>query len=144
MEFPALIRGRVKRAAPNILRQLLRTRAFDRPKKCHIFTETAANSFNQELLGDTLEAIAEQKAGIIKKGSLVLFCKSLPGSVVAIIERIVNGQEARLIVVDPLQTHAGLDLPWLLPDNLGLAKAALIHSGLGLTGIERAFWPCRY
>ena len=70
----------------------------------------------------------------------------MPTTVVDIIERTVKIEEASLVMVDPSRKGEDFDLsgPWLLPDNLALAKAVLAHSGVGLTGIGRAIWPGRY
>lgn len=102
----------------------------------------------QALLGDTLEAIAEQKAGIIKKDSVVFCCASMPVGVLDTIARTAKLQNASLTLVQPanLDASGGGEAPsltWALPDNVVLATAALMHAGLALTGMERVFWPCR-
>jgi dihydrofolate synthase / folylpolyglutamate synthase len=140
------------------------TNVIDRPAACAI---TSISMDHRELLGDTLEAIASEKAGIIKPGAPVAI-----GAQSANVTRVLADTAERVGACTHLRghdwhidTHGGrfrysdavgsLDLPLpSLPgryqwDNAGIAIAALRASGLGLPdsafidGITRAEWPAR-
>lgn len=140
------------------------TNVIARPAACAI---TAISMDHRELLGDTLEAIAWEKAGIIKSGVPVAI-----GAQPANVTRVLT-DAARSVGAPPVlrdrdwridasergmrysDALGALDLPRpSLPgthqwDNAGIAMAALRASGLGLPdrafndGMTRAEWPAR-
>jgi dihydrofolate synthase / folylpolyglutamate synthase len=140
------------------------TNVIDRPAACAI---TSISMDHRELLGDTLEAIASEKAGIIKPGVPVAI-GAQPANVTRVLTNTARSVGASALVrdhdwhVDPdgggfrySDAAGSLDLPppslpgryqW---DNAGIAIAALRASGLGLPdsafidGITRAEWPAR-
>jgi dihydrofolate synthase / folylpolyglutamate synthase len=122
---------------------------------------------HRELLGDTLEAIASEKAGIIKPGVPVAI-GAQPANVTRVLTNTARSVGASALVRDHdwhVDAHGGgfrysdaigslvLPPPSLLGryqwDNAGIAIAALRASGLGLPdsafidGITRAEWPAR-
>ena len=131
---------------------------------CAVITSLSLD--HQEFLGDTLERIAWEKAGVMKPGRPCVTGAHPPGAA-AVLERRAAQAGARLLVhgrdwrIAPhgrglrYQDAAGtLDLPppALLGahqvDNAGLAVAALRASGLGVPdagwqGLSRAEWPAR-
>jgi dihydrofolate synthase/folylpolyglutamate synthase len=139
------------------------TNVVDRPAACAI---TSISLDHQEFLGDTVEAIAGEKAGIIKPGRPVASGHQ-PAAVRAVLEREAAAQGAVLLLrgrdweVTPeggglrYQDSAGtLDLPApalagaFQHDNAGIAVAALRAAGLALPppayrGIATASWPAR-
>ena len=134
------------------------------PAACAI----AALSMDHEaFLGDTLAAIAAEKAGIIKPGRPVVTGRQSPDAL-SVIEAEAASQHAPLLLRDRdwhiertmagrllyHDRHGPLDLP--LPglpgphqiDNAGLAVATLRASGLVLpdsafAGIANTSWPAR-
>lgn len=140
------------------------TNVIDRPAACAI---TSISMDHRELLGDTMEAIASEKAGIIKPGVPVAI-GAQPTNVTRVLidtaERVgasalLRGREWHIAAhgsgfrySDAVGT-LDLPLPSLLGryqwDNAGIAIAALRASGLGLPdsafidGIVRAQWPAR-
>ncbi|CAM2949381.1 bifunctional folylpolyglutamate synthase/dihydrofolate synthase [Komagataeibacter xylinus] len=141
------------------------TNVIQHPAACAI---TAISMDHEAFLGDTLAAIAGEKAGIIKHGVPVATGRQ-PAEVMAVIARTAQAQTAPLWrrdhewFIDPTadgtalryrDAHGTLDLP--LPglrgahqiDNAGLAIATLRASSLpvprqGWAGIARARWPAR-
>ncbi|MBM3527439.1 MAG: bifunctional folylpolyglutamate synthase/dihydrofolate synthase [Alphaproteobacteria bacterium] len=140
------------------------TNVIDRPLASAI---TPVSMDHLEFLGDTLEKIAEEKAGILKSGVPAAIGPQ-PDAALAAIERqalrvraplkvsgehwSVHEERGRLVYQDD---DGLLDLP--APklhgrhqlDNAGTAIAALRASGLALplsafeTGVARAEWPAR-
>jgi dihydrofolate synthase / folylpolyglutamate synthase len=140
------------------------TNVIDRPAACAI---TSISMDHRELLGDTLEAIASEKAGIIKPGVPVAI-GAQPANVTRVLTNTARSVGASALVRDHdwhVDAHGGgfrysdaigslvLPPPSLLGryqwDNAGIAIAALRASGLGLPdsafidGITRAEWPAR-
>jgi dihydrofolate synthase / folylpolyglutamate synthase len=136
------------------------TNVVDRPRLCVI---TPVSLDHQQYLGDTVGAIAGEKAGILKRGVPCVVGPQTDEGLAAIEARaarlgaplMVRGQhwhcfaEAGRMV---FQDEAGLlDLP--LPnlpgphqiDNAGAALMALRHLGAGSpeAAVTRAFWPAR-
>ena len=125
---------------------------------------TSISMDHRELLGDTLEAIAAEKAGIMKPGVPVVTGSQDP-AVLAVLAREADRIGAKLLArgrswtVEP--TSAGLryaddagtlDLPrpsLIGPhqaDNAGIAVAALRAAGYaspGIAGLAAAEWPAR-
>jgi dihydrofolate synthase/folylpolyglutamate synthase len=140
------------------------TNVIARPAACAI---TSISMDHRELLGDTLEAIATEKAGIIKPGVPVAIGVQ-PANVTQVLTDTANRVGASALLrgrdwhIDALgdglrfsDAPGSLDLP--LPslrgkyqwDNAGIAIAAVRASGLGLpdsafiNGIVHAEWPAR-
>lgn len=140
------------------------TNVIDRPAACAI---TSISLDHRELLGDTLEAIAAEKAGIMKPGVPVAIGAQPPEVLDVFLEhaahlgtpvllRSRDWQVAPLPVGFRYQDGDGmLDLPPpSLPgafqlDNAGIAIAAIRASGRALPnaaigdGIATAQWPAR-
>ncbi len=140
------------------------TNVIARPAACAI---TSISLDHREMLGDTLEKIAFEKAGIFKSG-VPAVTGAQPANVLAVLQAQADAHGIRLSARDrdwsatPSTTGfrftdpAGtLDLPppALLGahqiDNAGIAVAALRASGLPITqdaigrGIAQAIWPAR-
>lgn len=124
-----------------------------------------------ELLGDTLAAVAAEKAGIIKHGAPVVSWPQEPEAM-AVIERVAREQECALAVVDfsglsvaPLAGTALRRFSWngrdfetrLLasyqPCNAAVALTAIevlrergwsISEDAAFAGIAQAAWPARF
>jgi len=139
------------------------TNVIDAPA-CAVITSLSLD--HQDFLGDTLEKIAWEKAGIMKPGRPVVTGAHSPG-VMAVLSRCAAEAGATLLVrgrdweIAPhgavmrfTDAVGALDLP---PpslqgahqvENAGLAVAALRASGLGVprpafTGLASAAWPGR-
>jgi len=140
------------------------TNVIDRPAACAI---ASISLDHREMLGDTIAAIAAEKAGIIKPGVPVATGAQTPEALSVIAAR-ADAWGARLLArgrdwsITPegagfrfADAQGGIALPQLgLPglhqaDNAGLAIAALRASGLAIgdaaiaTGVARADWPAR-
>jgi len=140
------------------------TNVIAHPAACAI---TSISMDHRELLGDSLDAIAIEKAGIMKPGVPVAI-----GAQIAGVTSVLRAEAMRIGAPALLRDHqwhvhahgpgfrysdarGTLVLPQAsLPgmhqwDNAGIAIAALRASGLGLpdqafvTGIRRAQWPAR-
>jgi dihydrofolate synthase/folylpolyglutamate synthase len=139
------------------------TNVIDAPA-CAVITSISLD--HQDFLGDTLEKIAWEKAGIMKPGRPVVAGDQSPG-VMSVLTKAAAETGAKLLIRhrdwDIAPTQAGLrfadaegalDLPLpSLPgahqiENAGLAVAALRASGLAapehaFAGVGRATWPGR-
>ena len=127
---------------------------------------TSISMDHQAFLGDRIEGIAGEKAGIIKEGGLVVTGRQTP-AVLEVIEARARDRRASLwardrdwtieesgpgtVYTDPLGSLT-LPRPALLGqhqvDNAGIALAALRRSGLGVPNgayeaIAAAEWPAR-
>ncbi|MBK8092891.1 MAG: bifunctional folylpolyglutamate synthase/dihydrofolate synthase [Verrucomicrobiaceae bacterium] len=104
---------------------------------------------HMQFLGDTLEKIAAEKAGIIKPGIPVVTAPQ-SAEAMAVITRVAAQQGSQLIRVQQPCTHPlGLHGPhqqW----NAALALAALQATGLTLSesaiadGLQHVDWPARF
>jgi dihydrofolate synthase/folylpolyglutamate synthase len=112
---------------------------------------------HQQWLGDTLEKIAAEKAGIIKPGVLVITTADEPEAL-AVIEKIARKQNAPLIKVEQTSRLFGAgETPALpLPGNHQKLNAALafatvetlqseipVSAAAVRTGLETVSWPGR-
>lgn len=115
------------------------------PAACVI---TSISMDHTDMLGDKIEMIAWQKAGIIKKGCLAVTSTQQPREVLEILGREAEEQGAQLLLVPPLKTAAegksGLGAQAIQAENEALAKAVLEKLGLRAQGFERAYWPARF
>lgn len=101
-------------------------------------------------LGDTLADIAREKAGIIKKGSIVVLGKTHPEAS-AVIEQRIAEVGARLVPLGSPEPISGKPLAYPRAAMLGsnLAVATTIARELGISadamcrGIEATAWPGR-
>ena len=102
---------------------------------------------HQHFLGDTIEAIAREKAGIFKPGVPAFFVPQ-EDSVSAVLQEEAKNRETTLQPVIPLSQEVKLSL---LGDfqrtNAALASAAAAFLGLAPaaieTGLTQAKWPAR-
>ena len=102
-------------------------------------------------LGDTLDAIAGEKAGIIKPGVPVVSAPQEPGAA-AVIARVAAEHDAPLhVITDPLPADWSLALPGTHQrTNAALALAALDAAGVTTTekarraGLAQVEWPGRF
>jgi dihydrofolate synthase/folylpolyglutamate synthase len=139
------------------------TNVFDEPAACAV---TSISLDHQDFLGDRLDRIAWEKAGIMKRGrpvatgrqhadaaGVLRACADETGAI--LLERgrdwDIGEYASGLRFAD---AHGDLDLPWpslVGPhqlENAGIAVAALRASGVGLpssaySGIASAVWPGR-
>ena len=132
------------------------------PRLCII---TPVSLDHQQFLGDTVGAIAGEKAGIIKRGVPVIVGPQSPEGL-EVIESVAArlgapvlaygqhwhvGEEAGRLVFQDENGLLDLPLPNLLGpfqvQNAGAALAALRHLGMGYAACEaavtRAVWPAR-
>ena len=132
------------------------------PAACAI---TSISMDHRDLLGDTIEAIAAEKAGIMKPGVPVV-TGAQPAEVLAVLDRAATAAGTSLLARgrdwEILETAAGLrftggdgavDLPTpSLPgahqiDNAGVAvaalRAAMTVPDAAYAGLARAEWPAR-
>ncbi len=136
------------------------TNVIERPAACAI---TSISLDHREMLGDTVAAIAAEKAGIIKPGVPVAVGEQTPEAL-EVLRTVAERVGAQLQLADRDWSMDGLrysdargaiNLPTLsLPgahqlDNAGIAIAALRSSGLAVQdvaiarGVARAEWPAR-
>ncbi len=140
------------------------TNVVDRPAACAI---ASISMDHREMLGDTLELIAREKAGIMKPGVPVV-TGAQPAEVLATLDAHAAAAGTRLLARDRdwrvARTSRGLDYrdaagPLALPppsllgphqtDNAGIAVAAMRASGLPVPdaaiarGVASAEWPAR-
>ncbi|MSP02885.1 MAG: bifunctional folylpolyglutamate synthase/dihydrofolate synthase [Acetobacteraceae bacterium] len=140
------------------------TNVVEHPAACAI---TSISLDHRELLGPTLEAIAHEKAGIMKRG-VKLATGAQPDEAMAVLEAAAVRAGVRLLKrgrdwsISPTATGLHytdemgvIDLPFpSLPgahqfDNAGIAIAALRAAGLGIPGnaiakgVATAEWPAR-
>lgn len=113
---------------------------------------TAIDMDHQAYLGDTLEAIAREKAGIIKPGVPVLSGPQLPAVAGVIEEAALRLGAALTLVTEPdATTSTGLALKGSHQQtNAALALAALRRAGVPFsevqaqTGLRSVRWPGRF
>ena len=111
---------------------------------------------HMEILGDTLEKIAEKKAGIIKENGTVVVLKG-PEGVMKVFDDRCKAANARLIAsADVLDDFPGVKLGLKgqyqrINANLAINCArALRDLGIDISdaairaGLENAVWPCRF
>ena len=100
------------------------------------------------ILGRTLEAIATEKAGILRRGRPALVAEQRPAAARAI-RRVSRASRALAIVVPPLDAHADLALAGdHQRQNAALAIAAARSLGVAEAAIARGLrttsWPARF
>jgi dihydrofolate synthase/folylpolyglutamate synthase len=98
------------------------TNVIHRPDKICIITDIGLD--HTEILGDTIEKIAKQKAGIIQPGNTVFMCTQ-DASVITIVQAASDDKQATLNVLPKASAIPINDLPAFQQRNLGLATAAV-------------------
>jgi len=137
------------------------TNIIDKPSVCVI---TSVSLDHQGVLGDTIEAIAWQKAGIIKKGCTIVTTADQKPSVINVFQKECLKLDANLVIAQPISQRtlqkslSPLSVTHSFPvqlQNIGTAIAALKHilqqkgSNLDVEnlilsqGLQDFFWPCR-
>lgn len=115
------------------------TNVVNRSDKVCVITDIGYDHMN--ILGDTIEKITTQKAGIILSGNQV-FMHHQDKRVEAVIETVVSNKNARLSFVDENATPAGtiLDLPLFQQRNFALALQAVSYviGEVSLSVVEEA------
>ena len=96
------------------------TNVMSRPKTVRVITDIGID--HTELLGETVEEIAMEKAGIIHPGDLVVI-NHQSDEVMRTITKIAEQQQARLLINETLDIVDGL--PKFQQRNWSLAKAAV-------------------
>ena len=112
---------------------------------------TSISLDHQALLGDTIEEIAWQKAGIIKPGMHLFTASSQQPSVLEVFRKACDAVGATLHEVAVDANHlaaAGILMPSRAPysvqiQNACLSLAVVRHLGLPAAGMNDFFWPCR-
>lgn len=114
---------------------------------------TSISLDHQALLGDTIEEIALQKAGVIKSGTHVFTPSTQPHSVLKVFADTCLSVGATLhsvsVSVDSLSAPGlNLDLAKhtsypVQIENACVALAVVKHLGLPAAGMNNFFWPCR-
>ncbi len=102
------------------------TNVIMRPDKVCVITDIGLDHIN--VLGDTLEAIAEQKAGIIQLHNSV-FCYGQDQVIMDQFDKRARQKQADLHILDASDQITTLDfLPAFQQRNLGLARAAVDYA----------------
>lgn len=116
------------------------TNVIDRPAACAI---TSISLDHRELLGETLELIAAEKAGIMKPGVPVAIGEQ-PPEVMRVLLNAAKRIGAPVVRAEPVRVLPSLPGAFQL-DNAGIAIAALRASGLpmDIAGLAGAEWPAR-
>ena len=109
---------------------------------------TSISMDHMDLLGDTLAAIAFEKAGIIKPGVPCVTRAQAPEAM-AVLRAVAAERGASLIEAEPSRLQLGLAGPHQA-DNAGIAVAALrawnppwLTDAAIAAGLARAEWPAR-
>ena len=136
------------------------TNVIEQPAACAI---TSISLDHREMLGDTIAAIAAEKAGIMKPGAPVAVGAQAPEALAVLAATAARvgaplhlvGRDWRMDGLRYADARGAIELPPLsLPgthqfDNAGIAIAALRASGLNVpdaavaAGVARAEWPAR-
>jgi dihydrofolate synthase / folylpolyglutamate synthase len=91
------------------------------PEKLSIITDIGID--HQEVLGETIEEIASQKAGIIQPGSVALVAAQKP-AVITVLKALCEYVNAELFVIDQRSAKTFLDR------NFGIAQCAVQYLSL--------------
>lgn len=108
---------------------------------------TSISLDHQAILGDTLEQIAWQKAGIIKPFSHVFTTSTQNPSVLAVFRSECQEKTAILHEIEPsisITQQLGLNITYdMQVQNACVAISVLNHLGLSCSGMKNFYWPCR-
>jgi len=116
---------------------------------CDVCVITRIGYDHQALLGNTIEEIAWQKAGIIKPNSHVFTPATQAESVLSVIRQECTEKGAYLhevpIGLSFLPTGLlSIDVSYPVQvENACLSAAVLEHLKIPLSGMNQFFWPCR-
>lgn len=122
------------------------------PAACVI---TSISLDHQAVLGDTVEQIAWQKAGIIKRNSHVFTTANQPGGVLDVISKQCDELDATLHIVDTStetltslsesgrEGHSTSTVHETHLENLCLSRAVLSFLQIPPEGMRDFYWPCR-
>lgn len=119
------------------------TNFFDEPAAVAI---TSISLDHQAILGETVEKIAYQKAGIIKPNVHVFTPGSQRSSVIDVFQEECRSVGAHLHVVNisANELPAGINVSYETQvENACTAKALLDHLNIPVDGMRHFFWPCR-
>lgn len=108
---------------------------------------TSVSLDHVDMLGDRLEMIAWQKAGIFKPHCLALTSGAQDPAVLEVLRREAEAQRAALILVDPLSVareECLIGSTSLQRENVALAKHTLEALGFEAKGFDKAYWPARF
>lgn len=112
---------------------------------CAIITSISLD--HQSFLGETVEKIAWQKAGIIKKNSIVFTPASQKSSVIQVLQKQCDELNAILNIIpadrnqidcDEVNISYGVQL-----ENASTTAAALKFLRISRSGMKNFYWPCR-
>ena len=99
---------------------------------------------HQLFLGDTIELIAAQKAGIIKKQTHVFTTANQEISVLNVFREEAELKNASLHCIPVANSDSQLNLKYDVQiENLSLAVAVLNYLGVPIVGLSSFYWPCR-
>lgn len=108
---------------------------------------TSISLDHQAILGDTIEEIAYQKAGIIKKNCHVFTPADQPITVLEVLRKQSLELNATLHEIEnnSVETHGlGIQTPYRVQlQNACLSRAVVTHLGLSSKGMKDFYWPCR-
>lgn len=110
---------------------------------------TNINKDHTDILGDSLAEIADKKAGIMKKGSIVLCGEMRPSLKKVFTEEAIKEQSALFFVPPPGEAIVDKKLGKSQQHNAALAERAALELGVSKSTIKRAFktirnLPCRF
>jgi len=94
------------------------TNVINRPDKICVITDIGLD--HTEVLGDTLAAIATQKAGIIRPGNEAFMYEQSP-AILSVVQKACHSRSANLHILPPSAAIKKEELPLFQQRNLGLA-----------------------
>ena len=101
------------------------------------------------ILGDTVEEIAAQKAGIIKRNGVAFVSSTQQSSVLDVFRKECAKNNATLneipVTASDLSDIASLDISYATQvQNVCVSLAVLRYLGIRPDGMKSFYWPCRY
>jgi dihydrofolate synthase / folylpolyglutamate synthase len=108
---------------------------------------TSISLDHQSILGNTIEEIAYQKAGIIKRDGILVTSELQQASVLDVIKKECLDMNAKCILApisNSLVTDNGFTPSHNVQiENLCVALCALKILGIDVKGMSQFYWPCR-
>jgi dihydrofolate synthase/folylpolyglutamate synthase len=102
---------------------------------------------HQNLLGDTIEEIAAQKAGIIKESRPVFTTSHHPPTVMDVFRAKAASQRSELHIVPcdaSVPIRLGIKVEYFAQiENICLSASVLDYLGVSGVGMRHFYWPCR-
>jgi dihydrofolate synthase/folylpolyglutamate synthase len=102
---------------------------------------------HQNILGDTIEEIAAQKAGIIKKGRPIFTTSHHPPAVMEVFRTKAAFEQSELHIVPcdaSIPIRLGMKVEYYPQiENICLSAAVLEYLGVSGCGMRQFYWPCR-